>query len=230
MLRPVLVYLAILCIPLRAETHAEESAWHTLTAGVTESNPNKRKQAIAGLEAGGAHPKLVAMAEKSLLDKDVDVRQTAAAVLGAMKAKSSIPKLTSALDDDAPEVSFTAARSLWALDNHAGLEIFIAVLGGERSNSSGLMKTKLRYAKHTLKNPAALTMLGIKEGAGTFLGPFAIGITVYEELRKDGSASARTLSAAALATDKDPATIAPLEDALERQELDCPSGGGQSAG
>jgi len=36
--------------------------------GVTESNPNKRKLAVASLEGGGNHLKLVAMAE--LLDMD----------------------------------------------------------------------------------------------------------------------------------------------------------------
>ena len=48
-----------------------------------------------------------------------------------------------------------------------------------------------------------------------FLGPGAMGIMVFEELRKDGSASARTLSAAALAKDTDPATIKLLEEALD---------------
>ena len=48
-----------------------------------------------------------------------------------------------------------------------------------------------------------------------FLGPAAMGITVFEELRKDGSASARTLSAEALAKDTDPAILKVLEEALE---------------
>jgi HEAT repeat protein len=214
MWRSVVVCAAVFCICLHAETKAEESAWHTLTMGVTDTNPNKRKLAVAGLEGGGNHPKLAAMAENALSDKDVDVRQTAAAVLGVMKASGSIPKLISALDDDAPEVSFTAARSLWLMGDRTGLEILTEVLAGERSNSSGLMKSSLREAKHTLKNPSALTRLGIREGAGMFLGPFGMGFMVYDELRKDGSATARVLSASALATDKDPKTIAPLEEAL----------------
>jgi HEAT repeat protein len=214
MWRSVVVCGAILCVCLHAETKAEESAWHTLTMGVTDSNPNKRKLAVAGLEAGGNHPKLVAMAETALLDKDVDVRQTAAAVLGVMKSQSSIPKLISALDDEAPEVSFTAAQSLWALGDHRGVEVFTEVLAGERSSSSGLVKSSLREAAHTLKNPAALTRLGVREGAGMFLGPFGMGFMVYDELRKDGSATARVFSTVALATDKDPKTIVSLEDAL----------------
>lgn len=214
MWRSLVICGAIFCVCLQAETKAEESAWHTLTMGVTDTNPNKRKQAVAGLEAGGNTPKLTAMAETALLDKDVDVRQTAAVVLGAMKSHSSIPKLTTALDDEAPEVSFMAARSLWLLGDRTGLAILTEVLKGERSESSGLVKSSIREAKHTLKNPAALTRIGIREGAGMFLGPFGIGFMVYDELRKDGSASARVLSAVSLGTDKDPKTIAPLEEAL----------------
>ncbi len=214
MRRSTLVCLSLLCVCLRAETPAEEAAWHTLTMGVTDSNPNKRKLAVTGLEAGGAHPKLVAMAENALTDKDVDVRQTAAAVLGSAKAHSAIPSLIAALDDETPEVSFSAARSLWVLGDHTGLDVLMAVLLGERAESSGLIKSSIRDAKHTMKNPRALATLGIKEGAGAFLGPFSMGITMYEELRKDGSAGARVAAAAALATDKDPKTIAALEDAL----------------
>jgi hypothetical protein len=42
---------------------------HTLTMGVTERNPNKPKLAVAGLEGGGNHPKLVAMAELLGMDE-----------------------------------------------------------------------------------------------------------------------------------------------------------------
>jgi len=68
MWRSVLVCAAVFCVWLHAETKAEESAWHTLTMGVTDTNPNKRKLAVASLEGGGNHLKLVAMAE--LLDMD----------------------------------------------------------------------------------------------------------------------------------------------------------------
>jgi hypothetical protein len=69
MWRSVLVCGAIFCVCLQAETKAEEWAWHTLTMGVTECNPNKPKLAVAGLEGGGNHPKLVAMAELLGMDE-----------------------------------------------------------------------------------------------------------------------------------------------------------------
>jgi hypothetical protein len=69
MWRSVLVYGAIFCVGLQAETKAEESAWNTLATGVTDTNPNKPKLAVAGLEGGGNHLKLVAMAELLGMDE-----------------------------------------------------------------------------------------------------------------------------------------------------------------
>jgi HEAT repeat protein len=158
---------------------------------------------------------VVSILEAALIDKEVEMRQTAAAALGDIKSRASIPKLKEALSDVAPEVSFTAARALWNMGDKSGRDIFMEVLAGERADSGGLLKSSMRDAKAKLHNPAALAMLGIKESAGMFLGPFAMGFTVFEELRKDASASARTLSAALLSTDDDPNTISSLEGALQ---------------
>ena len=213
MLPLCLLFLLLGVVPITAATLDE--AWKTLTGGTTETNPNKRKLALSALVTAGTSPRAVNMAASLLKDKEVDVRQTAASVLGEMNARAAIPKLVEAMDDEAPEVSFTAARSLWILGDRRGKDVLLAVLAGERGVSAGLMKGTVRDARKRLRDPAGLAMLGVKEGAGMFLGPGAMGIMVFEELRKDGSASARTLSAAALAKDTDPATIKILEEALD---------------
>jgi HEAT repeat protein len=160
-------------------------------------------------------PRAITLVESALSDKDLEVRQTAAAVLGAVDSKRSIPKLKALLEDQAPEVSFEAARALWVLGDASGRDVLMAVALGDRASSSGLLKEQMRDAMKKLHNPAALAMIGMKEGAGAFLGPFGIGILVFEELRKDGSATARTLSVAALARDTDPKTLEVLVEALE---------------
>lgn len=192
-----------------------DDAWKTLADGTTEANANKRKLALSAIVIAGTNPRAVTMAALLLKDKEVDVRQTAAFVLGEMNARAAIPKLVEALDDEAPEVSFMAARSLWNLGDRRGKDVLLAVLAGERGVSAGLLRGTMRDAKKRLRDPAGLAMLGVKEGAGIFLGPAAMGITAFEELRKDGSASARTLSAEALTKDTDPATIKVLEEALD---------------
>jgi HEAT repeat protein len=204
----------LLCLAPASAAKLDE-AWKILADGSTETNANKRKLALSAMAIAGTNPRAVTMAALLLKDREVDVRQTAAAVLGEMKGRAAIPKLVEALDDEAPEVSFTAARSLWNLGDRRGKGVLLAVLSGERGVSAGLMKGTVRDAKKRLRDPAGLAMLGVKEGAGMFLGPAAMGITVFEELRKDGSAAARALSAEALAKDTDPATIKVLEEALD---------------
>lgn len=192
-----------------------EKAWSIISAGAKQANPAKRKQAITGLECAGRVPRAVSMVESALGDKDLEVRQAAVSVLGAMRSKRSIPKLKAALQDPAPEVSFEAARALWALGDQSGRDILMAVAEGDRTSSSGLIKEQMRDAMKRLHNPAELAYMGVKEGAGAFLGPVGIGFMVLEELRKDGSAAARTISVAALANDMDPKTFQVLTDALQ---------------
>jgi HEAT repeat protein len=200
---------------VQPEDPAVKKAWEVLKAGPHEPSLVKKLHYINALGVPGINLLTVAMLEELLKDKYPEVRQAAAAVLGDIKSVKSIPALRAALDDDSPEVSFTAARSLWIMGDGSGKAVFLQVLAGERGDSAGFMKGSLRDARNKLHDPKALTMLGVKEGVGLFLGPAAMGITVFEELRKDASASARTLAAAALATDKDPATIQNLEAALE---------------
>jgi HEAT repeat protein len=210
---PVCVFVILTLTSARAATLDE--AWKTLQGGITENNANKRKLALSAMVVAGSQPRAVRMAASLLKDKEVDVRAAAASALGEMNARTAIPPLVEALEDDAPEVNFAAARSLWNLGDRRGRDILLAVLAGQRGDSPGILKETMRDAKRRLRNPAGLAMLGVKESAGMFLGPAAMGITVFEELRKDDSAAARTLSAAALATDRDPATIKALEEALD---------------
>lgn len=204
----------LLCLaPARAAKL--DDAWKILAQGTSENNANKRKLALSAMVIAGTNPRAVTMVVSLLKDREVDVRQMAASVLGDMNARAAIPELEEALDDEAPEVSFTAARSLWSLGDRRGMDVLLAVLNGERGASAGLMKGTIRDARKRLRDPAGLAMLGVREGAGMFLGPAAMGIMVFEELRKDGSASARTLSAETLAKGADPAILTILEEALD---------------
>jgi hypothetical protein len=100
----------------------------------------------------------------------------------------------------------------------SGRIVLIQVLAGERGVSENPAQGKVREMKKKLRNPAALALFGIKQ-AGV-LGPFGIGISIAEELRKDSSASARVLSADALARDNDAGSAEQLEDALTHS---CPN-------
>jgi HEAT repeat protein len=209
------IIVSLVLATMSAAETAVEAAWRTLSLGVKATNAARRKEAITACQVAGRVPRAVSFVEDALSDKDVDVRVAAVMVLGNLKSTRSISKLKAAMDDAAPEVSFEAARALWAMGDYSGRDILMAVAAGDRASSSGLIKEQMRDAMKKLHNPAELAMIGVKEGAGAFLGPFGIGILVLEELRKDGGATARTLSVAALATDSDPKTIEVIADALQ---------------
>src|SRR5262249_38510523 len=79
----------------------------------------------------------------------------------------------------------------------------------------GGLGSKVAGIKGKLHEPGELVRFGVKEGSRALLGPFAIGITAAEELRKDQSAAARALSAALLADDRNPESAEALEKALD---------------
>jgi HEAT repeat protein len=63
--------------------------------------------------------------EGFLSDKDSAVRQATIVTLGEWRSRRSMPKLRQALDDDADEVSFTAARVLWGMGDTSGRVVLI---------------------------------------------------------------------------------------------------------
>ncbi|HKW97412.1 MAG TPA: HEAT repeat domain-containing protein [Bryobacteraceae bacterium] len=208
------LFVLLWVTPLLFGADSQTNAWDILNRGLADTNPLKRAQAITALGGIGPMEQVLDLAEAALLDKDSSVRQTAAAVLGEMKARRAQANLRKALDDESPEVSFTAAKALWDMGDRSGREIFWQVLAGERSPSEGAIKGGVHNAKKQLHNPRGLALMGIKEGAGALLGPFSLGVGLAEELIKDKSAPARALSAQLLATDPDPNSGDELERAL----------------
>src|ERR1041385_2430346 len=147
--------------PLFAQTkESETAAWDVLTSGVTDGDANHRKSAIAATGTIGNDKRAVSLVERGLQDKDVVVRQTSVATLGEMGAKDAIPQLKSALDDG-PEVSFTAAKALWALgDPDSSREIFQEVIEGVRTDTPGRLHGAMRKAKKKL-TPLQLAKMGV---------------------------------------------------------------------
>ena len=133
----------------------------------------------------GATPEALKFIEEGLRDKDSIVRQTAATVLGQLKAAESIPALKQALNDNA-EVSFSAAKALAEMDDPDGRDFLIEVLTRERKDKPGFVQQQLKNARKQL-TPIELTLMGAKEVTGILLGPAAIGIVVVEKVVKGGA-------------------------------------------
>ncbi|HLG99592.1 MAG TPA: HEAT repeat domain-containing protein [Bryobacteraceae bacterium] len=197
-----------------SQTPAEMTAWDTLKQGLADGDAAHRKTAIAAVGTIGPVPEAVKLVCSGLQDKDATVRQTAAETLGEMGSPDAIPSLKTALDDNNPQVSYTAAKALWALGDRTGREIFQEVLTGERKDAP----SKIHEAIKKKLSPGQLALMGADSAGGVFLGPASIGITAIHEAikdtRGDTGAPGRAESAAELAKDQDPYALTLLEWAL----------------
>jgi HEAT repeat protein len=131
-----------------------------------------------------------------------------------MGAKDAIPQLKASLDDQSPEVSFTAAKALTDLGDDSGRDIIQAVMSGERTDKPSRLHGMMHEAKHRLR-PSQLALMGVKEASGVFLGPASMSIDAIQEAmkesKKDSAAPGRAAAAAILAKDADPYSLILLE-------------------
>jgi HEAT repeat protein len=196
-----------------ATSPLDSSAWDVLRKGMDDGDAQHRKTVIAAIGTIGPEPEAVKLVVRGLQDKDTLVRQTAAATLGEMGAHDAVQHLRAALDDS-PEVSFTAAKSLWQLGDTSSREIIQAVMAGERSDKPSMLHSAMKDAKHRLR-PSQLALMGVKEASGTFLGPGSMGIDAIQEAmkeaKKDSAAPGRAAAAAILGKDPDPYSLVLLE-------------------
>jgi HEAT repeat protein len=201
--------------PAFSPAAATRKAWDCLANGLAEKNYDRRSQAIVALGTIGLEQKAVSLIEDGLKDKDVEVRQASAEVLGIMKSRGSISKLQVALDDNAAVVRFAAAQALWAMEDRSGQDLFLEVLGGERKVSTGMVRGGLQHAHEEMHDPKALAELGSEQAAGYFLGPAGYGVTAAIDLSKDKAAPARAISARLLAEDPSADAREVLREALQ---------------
>ena len=188
-----------------ADTPAQ-TAWGILQNAAADKSTNKRANAVRVLGLITGDLKAAATAEKALEDEKADVRAAAAAALGEMDAKGSIPKLRKALSDKEPKVILASARSLVQLkDDPPAYEVFYAVLTGQQKTGNGLVASQLQ----SLQNPKALAELGV--GFVPFGG---IGVFTFNALTKDDVSPVRAAAANALAKDPDPQTTKALVQAV----------------
>ena len=208
---PHKLLLTVLLSMQLALAQPEKTAWDVLKPGLTDKNPDKRRQAVTAAGSIGLVPEAIQKVEEALHDIDPLVRQTAAAELAEMKSTQSIPALKTEIDDPSGEVAFAAAKALWDLGDVSGRELIEDVLTGEQKTSEGMVTGAVRDAKRKIHDPKALAAMGFKEASGALLGPFNMGLVAAEQALKDGSAGARALAVGLLAKKCDPATRQLLE-------------------
>lgn len=189
-------------------------AWTLLHEGVASGKWQTRQQAAASLGAIGPSAEPVRLLISLLQDSNPDVRQTAAAALGQLKARQSISALKKAMDDEDPGVAFFAVKSLWDMGDLEGREELEEILGKERAPAVGGIQGAVRSMKTRLEDPKQAALFGARIASGIVLGPFGIGVTASLAVLKDSGATARALSAEMLAQHCTPQSRKVLETRL----------------
>jgi hypothetical protein len=195
--------------PPAAAMNLREKAWQMLQQACTAGNSTDRALATRVLGLIPRNPRAIKLAERALGDEKSEVRSAAAAALGDMKSRTSIPKLKETLNDNDPSVALAAAHSLQVMHDDSAYEIYYEVLKGERKAGKGLVASQ----KAMLSDPKKMAQLGFEEGIGFI--PFAgIGWGAFKTLTKDDASPIRAAAAKVLAHDPDPNTTEALTDAL----------------
>jgi HEAT repeat protein len=180
----------------------ERQAWSMLTDAMADAkHPQTRIQALAALGMLRS-PRSEKMIAGAMTDPDLDVRTAAALAAGQTKDRNLTTSLRNLLDDKEPEVAFTAAITLWKMNDKSGEDILMSVVDGERSAGPTLMNGTKHKISKDLHDPAMLARLGAMQGAAMMLGPFGFGITAFEYVRQTGGDLARAAAIEQISQEK----------------------------
>lgn len=195
--------------PTRSKVSSpRETAWQILEDACTGDKSADRATAILVLGLIPNDSQSAGLAQKALTDERPEVRAAAAAALGNMQSRASIPKLKAAMEDQDPSVALAAAHSLDLMHDNSAYEVYYEILNGQRKAGRGLIASQTSL----LRDPKKMAEFGFEEGIGFI--PFAgIGWGAIKAIRKDDSSPVRAAAARVLARDPDPATTKALLEA-----------------
>lgn len=219
-LRSALIVLAIFVCPIiRAADEIEAKADAILQEALASKNPDTRKQAVASLSLAASRDPYLSRLIGTLEDKDVDVRLAAVSSLSEVKNKAAAAALRKALQDEVPEVSFAAAKALWALGDPFGKRALMAVLEGENKTSSSFLSKQKRDALRMMHTPRTALLFAARQGAAFAPIPgLGGGIASMQAILTDPAVSGRAAAALLLGQQNDPATLQALKDALKEKD------------
>lgn len=186
-----------------------------LNAGLQDRNPDTRKQAVQALGLIGPREPYITQLEGMLDDKDVEVKLATITSLLDLKNPRTVSALRKAMVSDVPEVTFAAAKALWALKETDGRDTLLAILAGNIKPSSGFLTKQMRDSLRMLHTPHTLMIFAVKQGIGFAPVPgLGEGVSSLQGILSDPGVSGRAATALLLAPDKDQLVLRALLDAL----------------
>ncbi len=186
-----------------------------LHEALEDGNPDTRKQAVQALGLIGPRQPYLGQLIDMAQDKDVEVRIAAISSMVDIKSSEVITPLRKALEDDVPEVSFSAAKALWVLNDPAGREALLLVLDGETKMTSGYLSRKSRESLRMFRTPKKLMMFVLRRGAGSVGVPgLGRGVSSLEGMLIDGELTGRAGTLLLMSSDTDPKVLAAAREGL----------------
>ncbi len=219
-MRSILIALLLLCNLARADDELPplsslDKARTQLHEALEDSNPDTRKQAVQALGLIGPRQPYLGQLIDMAQDKDVEVRIAAISSMVDIKSPEVIIPLRKALEDDVPEVSFSAAKALWILNDPAGREALLLVLEGESKMSSNYLSRKSRESLRMFRTPKKLMLFILRKSVGSVGVPgLGRGVSSLEGMLIDGELTGRAGTALLLSNDNDPRVTQALREGL----------------
>ena len=190
-----------------------------LKESMQDKNPDTRKHTAQAMGLIGPREPYVSQVASMLYDKDVEVRVAAIISMVDLKNEGTAALLQPLLDSEVPEVSFAAAKGLWALQAPEGREALLSVLGGESKTKSGFITRQKRETLRMFHTPKTMFLFVLQTGASLAPVPgLGAGVSSVEGILSDASISGRAATALLLSTDKDPRVVQALRDVLTDKE------------
>src|SRR5438270_1725340 len=171
-----------------------DPAWSVLDSGVAQNSADERAKAIQALALLQGNRRAEHMAVEALKDKSSEVRAETATSLAAMNARSAIPQLRKALEDEQVKVVLSAANALYRLHDPSAYEVYYAVLTGERKGSESLIQSQLAI----LKNRHEIEKIAFETGIG-FVPFGSMGYEAWKTIMRNDTSVVKADAVAKLA-------------------------------
>jgi HEAT repeat protein len=193
----------------------ETRASQILSEGLSSKNPDVRKQAVASMGLIGPREPYLSQLTNALSDKDIYVRLAAVSSIVDVKSKKTGDILEKSFTDDAPEVSFAAAKALYTLGDPRGRTALMAILEREAKTKSNFLTVKKRDTLRLFHTPKGMLIFAIKQGVGFAPVPgLGEGISSLQDILSDAGVSGRATAALMLANDRSPDVLDALKEAV----------------
>lgn len=178
-------------------------AWEMITTALNDpKHSDVRIQALAALGTLGNNARGEKLITSAMKDPDFDVRTASILAAGQTKDRNLTTPIRQMLNDNEPQVAFTAATTLWKMNDHTGEDILVAVVNGDRKATAGAKDSAKHTISKDLHSPSTLARIGALQGASLLLGPFGFGVGAYEYMHKNGVDTSRVTAVEQISEEK----------------------------